>query len=359
MSGSPRHKLRTNHDRTAIADDFAAIFGDDFAARASVPQDIPIELIDPSPRQARQEFKNLEELAQSMREHGFTSRLRIRQHPNDPQRYQLVYGERRLRAAKLAGITMVPCDVAQHTDAELREIGLTENLVREDLNPLEEARAFEQALDERDASGQAIYTVRSLASRIGKSAGYIDKRLALLRVPHDVQQLVVERPDTVVVARDVAKLETAEERAPLIAGLLNRTLTSRDVQSVVDEAGKRPVMARVGVTTSQSLRHDIGRTVDEQVTDHQGRGVASELGDHPLPSHAAQPPASYAGRASTRARLHVEQRLNAVGPAVRDALPSLNRADRDLLITMIVDHLIPELGAVVTALQQEVATGHA
>jgi ParB/RepB/Spo0J family partition protein len=209
------------------------VFADDFADRPAMPQDIPIDQIEPSPFQAREEFNNLEELAQSMREHGFTSRLRVRPHPTEPERYQLVYGERRLRAARIAGIAIIPCDVAQHADAELREIGLTENIVREDLSPLEEARAFKQALDARDAAGQPIYSIRTLAERIGKDKGYIQNRIKLLETPDDVQGMVEARPDTVRAAREIAKLPTPAARKPLITSLLSGDVNAQQVTRIV------------------------------------------------------------------------------------------------------------------------------
>jgi ParB family chromosome partitioning protein len=197
MAGSDKKTkftLQRREPTARLRDDFATVFADDFANRPAMPQDIPIDQIEPSPFQAREEFNNLEELAQSMREHGFTSRLRVRPHPTEPERYQLVYGERRLRAARMAGIATLPCDVAQHADAELREIGLTENIVREDLSPLEEARAFKQALDVRDDAGQPIYSIRTLAERIGKDKGYIQNRIKILETPADVQGMVEARP---------------------------------------------------------------------------------------------------------------------------------------------------------------------
>ncbi len=236
MAGNDKGTKFTLQRRVPSArsrDDFAAVFDGDFADRPAMPQDISIEQIEPSPMQARQEFKNLEELAQAMREHGFTSRLRVRPHPTDPERYQLVYGERRLRAARMAGITIIPCDVASHSDAELREIGLTENIVREDLSPLEEARAFEQALTARDAAGQPIYSIRSLAERIGKDKGYIQNRIKLLETPDDVQQMVEARPDTLRAAREIAKLPTPTAREPLISGLIAGEMNAHTVTDIV------------------------------------------------------------------------------------------------------------------------------
>lgn len=202
-------------------------------SRRTFPQEVGIERIEPNPYQARREFPDLAELAEAIRQQGFTSRLRVRPHPIKPGMFQLVYGERRLRAAKLAGLAEVPCDIAEHTDDELVEIGLAENIQRRDLDPLEEARAFQTFIDERS------YSIRRLAERIGKDKGYIEDRLALLRAPEDVQQLVAERPDTLRAAREIAKLPEAE-RAPLIAGVAQGTLTTSDVRKAVRETVQRP-----------------------------------------------------------------------------------------------------------------------
>ena len=227
--------------------DFDAVFGASTPLPRSVPMDIAIDNIRPNPFQARTTFPNLNELAESMRIHGFTSRLLVRRDPVQPQFFQLVYGERRLRAAKAAGLTVLPCDVAEYDDVDLREIGLIENIQRQDLDPLEEARAFRTMLDENG------YTIRSLAERIGKDKGYIQNRIKLLETPSDVQRMVEVRPDTVRVAREIAKLPSAAAREPLIAGVIAGEVNAqavtnivRDVTAEVDQdTGPVPVAQRV------------------------------------------------------------------------------------------------------------------
>ena len=109
--------------------------------------ELAITHIRPNPFQARRNFDGIEELAEVIRVQGFTTRLRVRPDPSQPDVFQLVFGERRLRAAQLAGLTTVPCEVAQHTDKEMIEIGLAENIQRRDLDPLEEARAFQAFIE--------------------------------------------------------------------------------------------------------------------------------------------------------------------------------------------------------------------
>jgi ParB family transcriptional regulator, chromosome partitioning protein len=200
------------------------------AGKQGRPLDIPIERIRPNPFQARRNFEGLEELVESIRAQGFTTRLRVRPDPSQEGYFQLVYGERRLRAAREAGLAVVPCEVAPHTDEELIEIGLAENIQRQDLAPLEEAQAFRLFIDQRG------YSLRSLAERIGKDKGYIENRLRLLEAPADVQAMLAQRVDTISVARDLVRLATPEERRPLIEGVISGALSAQDVRALVRDA---------------------------------------------------------------------------------------------------------------------------
>jgi len=217
-------------DTLARQSDLAAVL----TTRRTFPQDVAVDLIERNPFQARTSFTNIEELAEAIRQQGFTSRLRVRPHPTRPRVFQLVYGERRLLAAKQAGLDVVPCDVADHTDDELIEIGLAENIQRRDLDPLEEARAFQTFVDQRG------YSVRRLAERIGKDKSYVEDRLKLLQTPEDVQEMVAQRPDSLRSAREIAKLDAPAERQPLIAGVLAGDLTTTAVRERVREANEAP-----------------------------------------------------------------------------------------------------------------------
>jgi ParB family chromosome partitioning protein len=213
-------------DAAARQSDLAAVL----TTRRTFPQDLAVDLIEPNPFQARQSFTDLEELAEAIRQQGFTSRLRVRQNPTRPGLFQLVYGERRLRAARLAGLDVVPCDVADHTDDELIEVGLAENIQRNDLAPLEAAQAFQILIAQRG------YSIRRLAERIGKDKSYVEDRLKLLHVPEDVQQLVAQRPDALRAAREIARLDNPAQRQPLIAGVIAGDLNTAAVREIVREA---------------------------------------------------------------------------------------------------------------------------
>ncbi|MEI6180440.1 MAG: ParB/RepB/Spo0J family partition protein [Chloroflexales bacterium] len=234
-------------DRAQAVEDLVA---SRLAPRPVVSHDIAINRIRPNPYQARRAFSDLEELAESIRQQGFISRLRVRPDPSTEGLFQLVYGERRLRAAELAGLITLPCDVAPHTDRELIEIGLVENIQRQDLNPLEEARAFQTFISKLD------YSIRSLAERLGKHRSYIEGRLALLRAPEDVQELVLRRPDTLDAARQIARVPDPMERQALIEGVAKGALTSQTVRERVNARRTPPVVTGAGVETDQARPHD-------------------------------------------------------------------------------------------------------
>src|SRR5215469_13179973 len=165
--------------------------------------DIPIELIDPNPLQPRRLFhaERLEELAQSIRANGIIQPLVVRK---ADARYQLVAGERRWRAAKLAGIQRVPTVVREIPDDHLLEITLIENIQREDLNPIETAIAFERMMRELALSAEQV------GGRTGKDRTTIVNIVRLLQLPPDLQQLVAERRLSAGHARCLLSLSTAD-----------------------------------------------------------------------------------------------------------------------------------------------------
>lgn len=150
------------------------------------PQTLPVDLIDPNPLQPRRLFQNerLAELAQSIRTNGIVQPLVVRRMGD---RYQLVAGERRWRAAKMAEIPDVPVVVREIPDERLLEISLIENIQREDLNPMETAHAFQRLTEELQLSPDQI------GQRTGKDRTTVTNFLRLLQLSEDLQQLVAER----------------------------------------------------------------------------------------------------------------------------------------------------------------------
>lgn len=190
---------------------------------------IRIEFIKPNPFQVRKKFHNIDELARSIRVQGFQSVLLARLDPllGRSGYVQLVYGERRLRAAKEAGLTELPCRIEDLTDTQMREGGLIENLQRENLEPLEEAYAYWQL------NRYNNYSFEQMAERLGKPVSYIRGRVGLYESPDDVKELVEDRPNTVTMATEVARLKTPEERAPIIERIRAGTLNTQQVRDVV------------------------------------------------------------------------------------------------------------------------------
>ena len=288
-------------------------------SRRTVQRNVPVERIRPNPFQARRTFAGIDELAQAIRAHGFFSRLRVRPDPVDAGYFQLVYGERRWRAARAAGLTEIPCEVAEQSDEELIEIGLLENIQREDLNPIEEAQTLRHLIEQRG------YSVRRLAERLGKSKGYVDNRLALLRAPEDVQQMVTTRPDTVASARLIAQLQTVAERQPLIEGLTSGSIAAKDVR-------------------------DLLRDIAPEAAPAQGQPGEGMTGHQPSRSQSAD--VSRQVRNSQRALTRATHSLDMMMAHLEAALPVLAQAERDQLLDYLLRTHLPRLEGAVEMLRR-------
>lgn len=172
-------------------------------------------LIDASPYQVREHFEEaaLKELAASIAEHGIVQPLTARRSPGDPARLELVAGERRLRAARLAGLEVVPVILHELNDRQAQEIVLIENLQREDLTVSEEARGYRKALELRDEEGKPVYTQASLAAKIGKPLTHVTDRLKLLACPDFLIEAVETRVVALSTAMLVGRIPDPQERA--------------------------------------------------------------------------------------------------------------------------------------------------
>jgi ParB family chromosome partitioning protein len=170
---------------------------------------MPIERVYSNPAQPRQRFDEdaLQDLAASIREHGVLQPILVR--PRADGHYQIVAGERRWRASRIAGLTEVPVIVEQIDDEAALEIAIIENLQREDISPLEEAEMFERMTREHG------YSLRKLAARLGKDKGYLENRLRLVDAPADVRELVAVRSDTLSHAYELMKVADPRKRRRL------------------------------------------------------------------------------------------------------------------------------------------------
>ncbi len=148
---------------------------------------VPIELISRNPRNPRREFAEdlLEDLVQSIRTHGLVQPIVVRPEPANPSRFEIIAGERRLRAAQRAGLNEVPVVIRQVDDRQALEIAIVENVQRSDLNPVEEALGYQQLIDEHE------YTQADLGSVIGKSRSHVANSLRLLKLPDSVRGMLL------------------------------------------------------------------------------------------------------------------------------------------------------------------------
>ena len=197
--------------------------------------EIPINEIRPNPYQPRKEFEPqaLNELADSIRQHGIFTPLLVRK--SKISGFDLITGERRLRAAKIAGLETVPAISVDFTDDEMMEISVLENIQREDLNPIEEAAAYESLVKNLG------YTQEKLAQRVGKSREYCANMLRLLKLPQTVQKMVTDKKLTMGHVRPLLALKDDDQMYEAARTVLEKKMSVREVEKYVKELAEKPV----------------------------------------------------------------------------------------------------------------------
>ncbi|NRS50491.1 ParB/RepB/Spo0J family partition protein [Brevibacillus sp. HB2.2] len=191
-------------------------------------KEVSINEIRPNPYQPRKEFEQsaIEELAQSIKEHGIIQPLIVRK---SIKGYELVAGERRLRAAKLAGLKEVPVVVKAYTDQQLMEIALIENLQRENLNPLEEAEAYDKLISHHD------YTQEQLAQKIGKSRPHVANMLRLLQLPEKIRKMVSAAELSMGHSRALLGVTDKKIQQQLANDVVEKGLSVRQLEELVKQ----------------------------------------------------------------------------------------------------------------------------
>ncbi len=182
----------------------------DASDRPAGVRNIALDHITPNPEQPRMTFDEeaLAELSASIREHGVLQPILVRP-TGELHHFQLVAGERRWRAARMAALKEIPALIEELDDETALEIGIIENLQREDLSPLEEAMIYDRMTHDHG------YSVRKLAQKMGKDKGYIENRLRLAGAPTEIKQLVSLRKDTLSHAYELLKVEDPKKRRRL------------------------------------------------------------------------------------------------------------------------------------------------
>lgn len=186
---------------TLLGERPASVYTTDYSRKGVIEEDapqrnlleIPTEQIDPNPYQPRTDFEPeaLQELVDSIRQHGLLEPVLVRRDVPIPGRYQLIAGERRLKAAMLAGLESVPALLRETSEQEMLEIAIVENVQRENLNPIEEARAYRRLMDGVVESAPGL-TQQEVADRVGKSRAVVANLLRLLDLPEPVLESIQE-----------------------------------------------------------------------------------------------------------------------------------------------------------------------
>ena len=222
----------------------------------------PVELIDPNPLQPRKDFSasELREMAESVKEMGIVTPLLV---SKNGERYQLIAGERRLRAAKMAGVKRVPVVVREVSPAESLELAIVENIHRKDLNPIEEAAAYQRLLEELHITQEA------LARRVGKDRATIANLIRLLRLPSAIQKDLIEGRLTMGHARALAGVKSEKRQLALRELVVKNQLSVRELEKLI-QSGSGRVRKKKTVKAQQdhyiaSLAEELKRSLGTKV----------------------------------------------------------------------------------------------
>lgn len=201
--------------------------------KAPVPLEryVPIEFVSRNPRNPRRIFTEaeLEDLAQSIREHGIVQPIVVRPAPENREHFELIAGERRWRAAQRAGLTEIPVILRDVDDRVALELAIIENVQRADLNPVEEAMGYQLLIDDHD------YTQADLAQVIGKSRSHVANTLRLLKLPPEVQGLI---NDGALTAGHARTLITMENPHAVAERIVKEGLSVRQVEALSQAESK-------------------------------------------------------------------------------------------------------------------------
>jgi ParB family chromosome partitioning protein len=238
---------------------------------------VPVSTIAPNPMQPRTVLDPdaLAELAASIREHGLIQPLIVTQ--QGPERYQLIAGERRWQAARLAGLPTVPVIVKEATPQQALELALVENIQRADLNPLEEASAFRQLVEEFGLTQEQV------AARVGKSRVAVTNTMRLLRLPAEVKQALADGTLHEGHARALLALPTPEAQLAALKVVVKRALSVRQTEELVRRLLAEPLpkkLERPANPETEALEEEFRETLGTKVTLYRSRKGQGRLVIH-------------------------------------------------------------------------------
>ena len=199
------------------------------SSKESDIKEINIDEIRSNPYQPRKTFneESLNELAESIKEHGLVQPIIVKK---SIKGYELIAGERRTKASKIAGLTKIPAIVKDYNDNEMREIALIENIQREDLNPIDEANAYE------DIINMSKMTQEEFAKRFGKSRSHVTNMLGLLKLPEKTKELIAEGKISMGHARCLSKLSDEAKIHELANKIVDDKLSVRELEKLISSS---------------------------------------------------------------------------------------------------------------------------
>jgi ParB family chromosome partitioning protein len=263
--------------RRVLGRGLSALLSDRPAAMSEEMVEIDIDLIEPNSLQPRTNFneEKLEELAQSIRSNGVIQPLLVRRVGDE--RYQLVAGERRWRAAQRAGLLRVPCVVKEIPEDKMLELALVENIQRQELNAIEEAQAYKRLIETLG------FTQEMVAQRVGRDRTFITNYLRLLRLPEDIQQLVEIEKISTGHARALLGIDDPEIQRKLAKNVMDKGLSVRQTEYVVKSTieGKSQTKDEASVDIKQDanikaaedkLRRKLSSKVNVLINQRNGGG---------------------------------------------------------------------------------------
>jgi len=217
-----------------------------------------ITRIEPNREQPRKNFDEdtLQELADSIKQFGLLQPILVQDRKDY---FEIIAGERRWRAAKLAGLKEVPVIIKNYTDQEIVEISLIENIQREDLNPIEEAQAFKRLLTEFNLKQDEV------AERVSKSRTAVTNSMRLLKLTDDVQQMLIDDMISTGHARALLAVENAEEQYAIAQQIFDERLSVRDVEKLVKNLHKPVKVKKLDDKALQVIYQDIEEKLKEKL----------------------------------------------------------------------------------------------
>lgn len=213
---------------------------------------VKISMVEPNRKQPRKNFDEdaLQELADSIKQFGLIQPILVQDRKDH---YEIIAGERRWRAAKLAGLKEIPVIIRDYSEREIMEISLIENIQREDLNPIEEAQAYKRLLEEFHLKQDEV------AERVSKSRAAVTNSMRLLKLCDEVQQMLIDDMISTGHARALLAIEDAEEQYTVAQQIFDEKLSVRDVEKLMKNLHKpgKPTKKTADDRTMETIYLDI------------------------------------------------------------------------------------------------------